>query len=106
MITTQGDREMHSNISIDLSKKNNSKRDYTSHTNTKSYGTDTRTYGTRNTNHTRSSSQTLYAQAVNGQLKTPAKRTTDAKTTATSTRTNTTNSTATKATASRANYTQ
>jgi len=107
MITTQGDREMHSNISIDLSKKNNSKRDYTSHTNTKSYGTDTRTYGTRNTNHTRTSSQTLYAQAVNGQLKAPAtKRTTDAKTTATNTRANTTNSTATKTTNSRANYTQ
>ena len=56
MITTQGDREMHSNISINLSKKNNSKRNYP---------TETRTY--RNT-----SSQTLYAQAVNGQLKNPA----------------------------------
>ena len=104
MITTQGDREMHSNISIDLSKKNNSKRDYTSHTNTKSYGTDTRTYGPRNTNHSRASSQTLYAQAVNGQLKAPTtKRTTDAKTTTTQTKTNTTNS---RTTNSRANYTQ
>jgi hypothetical protein len=104
MITTQGDREMHSNISIDLSKKNNSKRDYTSHTNTKSYGTDTRTYGPRNTNHSRASSQTLYAQAVNGQLKAPTtERTTDARTTTTQTKTNTTNS---RTTNSRANYTQ
>ena len=59
MITTQGDREMHSNISINLSKKSNSKRNYP---------TETRTYNSRNT----SSSQSLYAQAVNGQLKNPA----------------------------------
>ena len=73
MITTQGDREMHSNISINLSKKSNSKR---------SYPTETRTYNnSRNT-----SSQTLYAQAVDGQLKNP-----------TSTR-RTTNSTATTST--------
>ena len=58
MITTQGDREMHSNISINLSKKNNSKRNYP---------TETRTYNTKN-----ASSQSLYAQAVNGQLKNPA----------------------------------
>jgi hypothetical protein len=57
MITTQGDREMHSNISINLSRKSNSKRNYP---------TETRTY-TKNT-----SSQSLYAQAVNGQLKNPA----------------------------------
>ena len=58
MITTQGDREMHSNISINLNKKNNSKR---------SYPTGTKTYNSRNT-----SSQSLYAQAVNGQLKNPS----------------------------------
>ena len=58
MITTQGDREMHSNISINLSKKSNSKR---------SYPTETRTYNSRST----SSSQSLYAQAANGQLKNP-----------------------------------
>ena len=58
MITTQGDREMHSNISINLSKKSNSKRNYP---------TETRTYNSKN-----SSSQSLYAQAVNGQLKNPA----------------------------------
>ena len=104
MITTQGDREMHSNISINLSKKSNSKRNYP---------TETRTYNYRNT-----SSQSLYAQAVNGQLKNPAptKRTTHSATTSTNwaphtrgvTSTRTQNSTAntTKATASRANYTQ
>ena len=70
MITTQGDREMHSNISINLSKKSNSKRNYP---------TETRTYNSRNT----SSSQSLYAQAVNGQLKNPtARRTTHSTTTA------------------------
>ncbi|MBO7094909.1 hypothetical protein J6V86_01690 [bacterium] len=52
MITTQGDREMHSNISIDLSRKNNSKSPYS---NQRTYS-----HSTRNT-----SSQTLYAQAVN-----------------------------------------
>jgi hypothetical protein len=57
MITTQGDREMHSNISINLGRKNNSKKDYQ---------TETRTYNPRNT-----SSQSLYAQAVNGQLINP-----------------------------------
>jgi hypothetical protein len=51
MITTQGDREMHSNISINLSKKSNSKRNYPS---------ETRTYNSKS-----SSSQSLYAQAVN-----------------------------------------
>ena len=104
MITTQGDREMHSNISINLSKKSNSKRNYP---------TETRTYNSKNP-----SSQSLYAQAVNGQLKNPApaRRTTNSTTTstnsATRTRTNTTTRTAnsttntTKTTASRANYTQ
>ena len=71
MITTQGDREMHSNISINLSKKSNSKRNYP---------TETRTYNSRNT-----SSQSLYAQAVNGQLKNPApaRRTTNSTTNST-----------------------
>jgi hypothetical protein len=73
MITTQGDREMHSNISINLSKKSNSKRNYP---------TETRTYNSRNT----SSSQSLYAQAVNGQLKNPTstRRATHSTTTASS----------------------
>ena len=53
MITTQGDREMHSNISIDLSRKNNSKKTYS---NTHSYWTNTKTYNTRTP-----SSQSLYA---------------------------------------------
>ena len=106
MITTQGDREMHSNISINLSKKSNSKRNYP---------TETRTYNnSRNT-----SSQSLYAQAVNGQLKNPAptRRTVHSATTSTNwttsnTRTSTTarnTSSATNATrtvASRTNYTQ
>ena len=63
MITTQGDREMHSNISIDLSKKSNSKRTYS---NNHSYWTNTKTYNTRTP-----FSQSLYAQAVNWQLKNP-----------------------------------
>jgi hypothetical protein len=63
MITTQGDREMHSNISINLSRKSNSKKNYSSN---QSYSTDTRTYTSKN-----SSSQSLYAQAMNGQLKSP-----------------------------------
>ena len=104
MITTQGDREMHSNISINLNKKNNSKR---------SYPTETRTYNSRNT-----SSQSLYAQAVNGQLKnpTPTRRTvhsattstneaTHTRTSATTRTTNTTTNTA-RTSASRTNYTQ
>ena len=101
MITTQGEREMHSNISINLSKKSNSKRNYP---------TETRTYNSRNT----SSSESLYAQAVNGQLKNPAssRRTTHSTaTTSTSwtTHTRTVNSartTNTRATTSRTNYTQ
>ena len=105
MITTQGDREMHSNISINLSKKSNSKR---------SYPTETRIYNSRNT----SSSQSLYAQAVNGQLKNPTstRRATHSTTTASSnwtTHTRTVNSnrttsttTNTRATTSRTNYTQ
>ena len=104
MITTQGDREMHSNISINLSKKSNSKRNYP---------TETRTYNSRST-----PSQSLYAQAVNGQLKnpTPARRTTNSTTastnsathtrTANSTRTQNSTANTTRATASRANYTQ
>ena len=86
MITTQGDREMHSNISINLSKKSNSKR---------SYPTETRTYNnSRNT-----SSQTLYAQAVNWQLKNPAPaRRTTTSTNWTATQTRTVNSTRTAAT--------
>ena len=106
MITTQGDREMHSNISINLSKKSNSKRNYPM---------ETRTYNSRNT-----SSQSLYAQAVNGQLKNPAPTRRVVHSTATSTSTNgtthtrtatttrTPNSTTntTKTVASRANYTQ
>ena len=104
MITTQGDREMHSNISINLNKKNNSKR---------SYPTETRTYNSRNT-----SSQSLYAQAVNGQLKnpTPTRRTVHStatstsesahtRTSATTRTTNTTTNTA-RTSASRTNYTQ
>lgn len=65
MITTQGDREMYSNISIDLSKKNNSKRTYSA----------TNNNSTNKIHHTKrtSSSQTLYAQAVNWQLKAPIK---------------------------------
>ena len=98
MITTQGDREMHSNISINLSKKSNSKR---------SYPTETRTYNSRNT-----SSQSLYAQAVNGQLKNPTstRRATHSTTTASSnwtTHTRTASSTTnTRTTNSRTNYTQ
>lgn len=104
MITTQGDREMHSNISINLSKKSNSKRNYP---------TETRTYNSRNT-----SSQSLYAQAANGQLKnpTPTRRTTHSASTTTSwaTHTRTVNSTRTanwttntaRATSSRATYSQ
>lgn len=102
MITTQGDREMHSNISIDLSKKNNSKRTYS---NTHSYWTNTKTYNTRTP-----SSQSLYAQAVNWQLKNPEpiKRTTHSTTTSTS-RTKTTTSTEVSHTTrwtTRTNYTQ
>ena len=105
MITTQGDREMHSNISIDLSKKNNSKRTYS---NNHSYWTNTKTYNTRTP-----SSQSLYAQAVNWQLKNPApaKRTTT-HTTATSTTTHSRNVSTTKVTdttkapSTRTNYTQ
>ena len=100
MITTQGDREMHSNISINLSRKSNSKRNYP---------TETRTYNSRNT-----SSQSLYAQAVNGQLKNPAptRRATHSTVISTnSTTTHTRTVTATKTTnttreTSRANYTQ
>ena len=104
MITTQGDREMHSNISINLSKKSNSKRNYS---------TETRTYNnSRNT-----SSQSLYAQAVNWQLKNPTPRrtsNTSASTnwaathtrTVSSTRTTATTTNTTRTTASRANYTQ
>lgn len=106
MITTQGDREMHSNISINLSKKSNSKR---------IYPTETRTYNSRNT-----SSQSLYAQAVNGQLKNPVttRRTTHSTTTTsanwTTSRTRTVSTTKTagvithtaRTTTSRANYTQ
>jgi len=105
MITTQGDREMHSNISINLGRKNNSKKDYT---------TETRTYNnSRNT-----SSQSLYAQAVNGQLNnsTPTRRTvhtTNTNWTTSHIRTNSTNRNttttvthATRAVNSRTNYTQ
>ena len=103
MITTQGDREMHSNISIDLSKKNNSK---TSYSNQRTYSRSTRN----------SSSQTLYAQAVNWQLKNPepAKRVTHTITTS-QTRWTTSHTriadtqktpTTTRATATRTNYTQ
>ena len=101
MITTQGDREMHSNISIDLSKKSNSKRTYSSH---QSYSTNTKTYNTRTP-----SSQSLYAQAVNWQLKNPApiKR---AHTTITTSHVKSTTSTKNenieKAPTSRTNYTQ
>ena len=105
MITTQGDREMHSNISIDLSKKNNSKRTYSSN---HSYWTNTKTYNTRTP-----SSQSLYAQAVNWQLKNPApaKRTTHT-TTTTSTTTHSRSVSTTKVTdtakapSTRTNYTQ
>ena len=102
MITTQGDREMHSNISIDLSKKNNSKRTYS---NTRSYWTSTNTYSARTP-----SSQSLYAQAVNWQLKNPepTKRTTHSTTTST-TRTKTTASTENNHTtrwSTKTNYTQ
>ena len=103
MITTQGDREMHSNISIDLSRKNNSKSSYS---NQRTYS-----HSTRNT-----SSQTLYAQAVNWQLKNPepTKRTTHTTastnwtTTHTRTVTRTTNVTTNTArtSTSRTNYTQ
>ena len=105
MITTQGDREMHSNISIDLSRKSNSK---------KNYPTETRTYNSsRNT-----SNQSLYAQAVSWQLKnpTPTRRTsTSTSTNWTVTHTKTVNSirattstivNTSRATNSRANYTQ
>ncbi len=102
MITTQGDREMHSNISIDLSRKNNSKKAYS---NTHSYWTNTKTYNTRTP-----SSQSLYAQAVNWQLKNPepTKRTTHSTTTSI-TRTKTTTSTEVTHTtrwSTRTNYTQ
>ena len=108
MITTQGDREMHSNISIDLSRKNNSKRNYS---------TDTRTYN----NSRNISSQSLYAQAINGQLKNPTttRRTVNSTTThatstnwtthtrtANSTRVTNTTANTTRTTNSRANYTQ
>jgi hypothetical protein len=56
MITSQGDREMHSNISIDLSKKNNSKRVYS---NNQANSSHSKSY-TKTSN-----SQSLYAQAVN-----------------------------------------
>ena len=106
MITTQGDREMHSNISINLSKKSNSKRNYP---------TETRTYNnSRNT-----SSQSLYAQAVNGQLKNPAPTrrithsTTETSTnwtthtrTVNSTRATSSTANTTRATNSRTNYAQ
>ena len=96
MITTQGDREMHSNISIDLSRKNNSK---TTYSNQKTYSHSTRT----------PSSQSLYAQAVNWQLKNPApaKRTTHTNTTSsTATHSRITTSDTTKTTTTRTNYTQ
>ena len=103
MITTQGDREMHSNISINLSKKSNSKRNYP---------TETRTYNSRNT-----SSQSLYAQAASGQLKNPAptRRTTHTSAstnwtthtrTVNSTRTSSTATNTTRTASSRANYSQ
>ena len=104
MITTQGDREMHSNISIDLSKKSNSKRTYSSH---QSYSTNTKTYNTRTP-----SSQSLYAQAVNWQLKnpTPTRRVHTATTTTSSTAhaktAAVTETSHTTRWASRANYTQ
>lgn len=103
MITTQGDREMHSNISIDLSKKNNSKRTYSSH---QSYSTSTKSY-TRTP-----SSQSLYAQAVNWQLKnpTPTRRahttTTSSATTHSRTTTSIKSEGTNKITTSRTNYTQ
>jgi len=98
MITTHGDREMHSNISIDLSKKNNSKRDYPNNNQTK--WTNTRTHNWRNLH-----SQSLYAQAVNGELKepSPTKKTTHTTTTHTRTLSKTTESTRWP---SKSNYTQ
>ena len=101
MITTQGDREMHSNISIDLSRKNNSK---TTYSNQKTYSHNTRT----------PSSQSLYAQAVNWQLKNPEpiKRTAHTITTTTTrwatphSKTTETQKTTTRTTAARTNYTQ
>ena len=101
MITTQGDREMHSNISIDLSKKNNSK---TSYSNQRNYS-----HSTRNT-----SSQSLYAQAVNWQLKNPEpiKRTTHTvvsnttRWTTAHTKTAEIQKPATRTTTTRTNYTQ
>ena len=110
MITTQGDREMHSNISINLSKKSNSKKNYPSNN---------QSYSTNRTTHSRTTSdQSLYAQAVNGQLKTPAPTrrvvhsTTTSTNSATHTRTSTTTRTSSsttntsRATVSRTNYTQ
>ena len=80
MTTTQGDREMYSNISINFSWKNKSKINYSTQTSVK-------TYRTKNTTNKKSSSQSLYAQAVNGQLKAPDNK----KSESTSNKTQTTN---------------
>ena len=72
MITTQWDREMHSNISIDLSKKSNSKKDYSQQNNVKSYSSTQKSQWTRTSSHAKNSGQTLYAQAVSWQLKNPS----------------------------------
>ena len=85
MITTHGDREMHSNISIDLSKKSNSKRNYTSNNHTNS--TSTKAQNWRNLHN-----HSLYDQAVNWELKESpttrkASHTTTTHTTVTHTRT-------------------
>ena len=102
MITTHGDREMHSNISIDLSRKSNSKKNYTSNNHTNS--TSTKTQNWRNLHN-----HSLYDQAVNWELKeNTTKRTTHTTTTHTTVTHMRTSSKATWSTrwSTKPNYTQ